>query len=198
METFFFNPNVAYLMLVAGFLLAILALLSPGTGVFEAAALLTLLLAGWEVYHMPINLWALIILLGGVFPFLLALRKSQRLVYLGYSIATLMIGSAFLFKGDGWKPAVNPLLTLVVSTLTSGFLWLVATKTLETAQLELEHDPARLIGAIGETKTEVFQEGSVQVGGELWSARSTQPVPKGKPVRVVSREGLILEVELVL
>lgn len=196
METFFFDPNVAYLMLVAGFLLAILALLSPGTGIFEAAALLTLLLAGWEVYHLPINLWALIVLLGGVFPFLLALRKSQRLYYLAFSIAALVIGSAFLFKGEGWKPAVNPFLALVVSTLSSGFFWLVAIKMLETVRLQPQHDPTRLIGAVGEAKTEIYQEGSAQVAGELWSAHSAQSIPKGAAVRVISREGLILEVEV--
>ena len=53
------NPNVFYLLLVAGVLLAIMALFSPGTGVLELGAFFVLLLAGWGVYKLPIHLWAL-------------------------------------------------------------------------------------------------------------------------------------------
>jgi membrane-bound serine protease (ClpP class) len=52
-----------------------------------------------------------------------------------------------------------------------------------------------LIGSIGEAKTEINDEGSVQVGGELWSARSDQAIPLGARVRVIAREGFILKVE---
>ena len=47
MEAIFLNPNVAYLFLVAGFSLALMAVLTPGTGLLEIGALFVLLLAGW-------------------------------------------------------------------------------------------------------------------------------------------------------
>lgn len=197
MEQILLNPNVAYLLLVGGFLLAILALLSPGTGILEVSALFALLLAGWAVYHLPINLWALLVLLLGVFPFLLAVRKSRRLIYLVFSILTLVLGSAFLFQGENWHPAVHPILALVVSVLTGGFVWLVVTKTLEAGLARPEHDLSRLVGAIGEAKTDIHMEGSVQVAGELWSARSQKPIPAGSVVRVMRMDGFVLEVEQV-
>jgi len=196
MVEFLLTPNVAYLLLVAGFFFAILALFAPGTGILEVAALLTLVLAGWEVYNLPINLWALIVLLMGVFPFLLALRRSQRLVFLMVSILTLVVGSAFLFRGEGWLPAVNPFLALVVSAMVSGFLWILTTKTLEASQVRPEHDLAKLDGAVGEAKTEINHEGSVQVAGELWTARSDKHIPAGAKVHVIGREGLVLVVEV--
>jgi len=52
-----------------------------------------------------------------------------------------------------------------------------------------------LIGQVGTSKTHVHREGSVQVEGELWSARSKDPIAEGKPVKVVARDGFILEVE---
>jgi membrane-bound serine protease (ClpP class) len=198
------NPNVVYLILVAGFFLAILALLSPGTGILEAAALLTLLLAGFAVYNLYnvnnlyINLWAVLILALGVLPFIYAVRKTHHLIYLGISIAALVIGSVFLFHAPGqpwYIPAINPLLALVVSILLGGFLWFATRKVLEAESRPPVHNLEELIGTIGESKTVVNAEGSVQVNGELWSARSNQPIPVGTPVRVVGREGFILTVE---
>jgi membrane-bound serine protease (ClpP class) len=195
MEAIILNPNVAYLILVSGFLMAILAVMSPGTGIFEIAALTLLTLAGWAMYNLPINYWALAVLILGVFPFLLAVRKSRRLVYLVIAIATLVLGSAFLFQGEGLRPAVEPLLALVASTLVSGFMWIVVTKTLDAIQVKPEHDLSRLIGAIGEAKTDIGPEGSVQVESELWSANSEQPIQAGAAVRVIGREGFTLKVE---
>jgi membrane-bound ClpP family serine protease len=52
-----------------------------------------------------------------------------------------------------------------------------------------------LVGQPGEARTEVYNDGSVQVSGELWSARSDHPIPAGSHVRVVGREGFVLVVE---
>lgn len=177
-------------------MLAILAVISPGTGLFEIGALFTLFLAAYAVYNIPINLWALLVLLVGVFPFLLAVRRSGKLVYLVVSIAAFVVGSAFLFSsGESWVPAVNPILALAVSGFSAGFLWLAARKVLEAEKLQPVHDLEALVGKIGEARTEVSAEGSVYVAGELWSAHSQKPISEGSRVKVVRREGFILEVE---
>jgi membrane-bound serine protease (ClpP class) len=194
-EEILLNPNVAYLMLVSGALLAILALLNPGTGLLELAGLFLLVLAGYAVYNLPVNYWALLLILFGVISFLIALRRSRRQIYLAASIAALVIGSIFLFDRQGWQPAVNPALALVVSAGVVGFLWLIAQKWLETERVQPAHDLEALIGAVGEAKSSIHQEGSVQVGGELWSAQSAQPIPEGARVRVIGREGFFLLVE---
>lgn len=189
------NPNIAYLVLVAGFLLAILALLSPGTGLLEISAVFALLLAGWGVYNLPINPWAMGVLIFGVFPFLLAVRKSGRPVFLVVSILALVIGSAFLFQGNGWQPAVHPILATVVSALTAGFSWVATRKIMEAESSQPSHDLSALLGALGEAKTDLHPEGTVQVAGELWSARSKAFIQADAPVRVIGREGFMLEVE---
>ena len=194
-NNFLLHPDIAYILLVSGFLLTLMALLTPGTGFLEIGAVFTLLLAGWEVYYLPINGWALGVLILGVIPFWLAVRKSGNLLYLVLSIAALVIGSAFLFQGEGWRPAVNPLLALVVSTLTAWFLWLVARKTLEAQSRVPTHDLGGLVGATGVARTDVHNEGAVYVQNEDWSAQSEHPIPAGTMVRVLRREGFILWVE---
>jgi len=194
-EDILLNPNLAYLFLVGGFSLALMAILSPGTGLLEISAFFCLLLAGYGVYNLPLNYWALIVLLLGVFPFIWAVRKSGRMLYLGISILALVIGSAYLYKGDvWWKPTINIVLALVTSLLTGGFFWIIARKTLEAGSALPSHELSRLIGALGEAKSEIHSEGSAQVMGELWAVRSEDVIPEGSTIRVVAREGFILEV----
>lgn len=191
---FLLDPNVAYVMLVGGFLLAILALFSPGTGLLELGALFMLALAGYGIVNLPINAWALVILVVGVLPFILALRRSRRWWWLIPALAALVVGSIFLFATSDGNPAVNPWLAGLVSVLVVPFVWLIGRKSLEALSI-----PAAslntLVGMIGEARTEIFNEGSVYVNGEDWSARSKVRIPAGAKVRVLRRDGLVLEVE---
>lgn len=192
---FLLDPNVAYLILLAGIFLTLMAIVTPGTGMLEVGAFFCLVLAGYAVYSLSFNWWALIILLLSVIPFVYAIQKTKREKYLALSIILLVIGSVFLFAVDGWKPAVNPVIALVASGLLAVFLWVVVRKTVQAAGRRPTHDLEELIGGAGEARTNVGDEGSVQVGGELWSARSDQPISAGSKIRVVRREGFILVVE---
>ena len=188
------DPNVAFLILVLGVFLAILALFSPGTGLIELGAASAIVISGYAIYNLPINLWALIVLVVGVFPFILAVRKSRNWIYLVLSMIALVIGSVFLFRTDTGGAAVNPIFAAITLVVVVGLLWVVARKGLEAIQLR----PTLLqsvVGMIGEAKTRIYDEGSVYVGGENWSARSAKPIRQGARVRVISKEGFILEVE---
>jgi membrane-bound serine protease (ClpP class) len=190
------NPNVAYMLLVVGIVMVIMALFAPGTGILELGAFFVLLLAGWEMTQLPINLWALGLLVLGVIPFILAVRKSHKMVYLVIALAAFIIGSIYLFQGEHWwQPGVNPILAVVTSILAGGYIWIAVTKVMETEYLRPQHGTSQLIGKIGEAKTDIFNEGSVQIESELWSAHSAVPIELGKDVRVVKIDGFILEVE---
>lgn len=192
------NANIAYLLLVGGLVLLIAALFSPGTGIIELGALFALLLGGLMLVQLApqVNWWALALLVLGVVPFILAVRRSRKLIYLVIAIIAFVIGSAYLFEGEEWwQPGVSPLLAVVVSILAAGYIWIGTTKVLEADQVRPRHDLQALIGSVGEAKTRIDDEGSVQVMGELWSAHSKAPIPNGADIRVVGREGFILEVE---
>jgi membrane-bound serine protease (ClpP class) len=192
------DPNVAYLLLIVGVVLAIMALFAPGTGVLEVGALFVLFLAGWDISQQAINLWALALLILGVVPFIIAVRRSRNLAFLVVALVAFVVGSAYLFQGATWyQPGVNPILAVIVSIIASGYLWIATTKVLETEKLKPRHDLSKLIGDVGEARTDIHNEGSVQLGSELWSARSDEPIRAGSKVKVTKREGFILDVELV-
>jgi membrane-bound serine protease (ClpP class) len=195
---FLLNPNVAYLLLTAGLFFTILAMLSPGTGILEILGLIMLILAGYSIYNLPINWWAMLVLLVGFVLFFLAIQRPKNFAYLAASIAALVIGSAFLFRSDDWwLPAVNPFLALAVSLFLGSFFWVATRKILEAKSAQPTHDLKALIGEVGVAKSDIHNEGSVQVSGELWTASSKEPISEGTQIRVVARDGFILVVEAV-
>ena len=193
--SFLFDPNVAYLLLVGGFLLAILALFAPGTGLLEIGAMAMLVLAGFSIANQPFNWWALAILLIGVIPFILALRRSRRLIFLAVSLLALFIGSIFMVTTSSGQPAVDPILAVVTTILVGGFLWLIAGRMLDALARPVSRF-GRMVGHIGEARTDILGEGSVYVDGEQWSAHSRSFIPLGSSVVVKSQDGLTLEVEM--
>jgi membrane-bound serine protease (ClpP class) len=192
---FLINPNVAYLLLLGGVFLAMLALVSPGTGLLELAALFSLSLAGYGIYRLSFNWWALALVVLSIVPFIYSIRKPKREVYLGISIALLVVGSIFLFPSARGGPVVNLFVAFIASTLVAVFLWLAVTKSIQATQVQPAHDLDALVGQTGEAKTKISDEGSVQVAGELWTARSEKPIKAGSAIRVVRREGFVLVVE---
>lgn len=191
---FLLDPNVAYLVLVIGVILGMLALFTPGTGLLEVGALFAIFLAGYAMYNLPIRLWALILLAVGIVPFIFALRKFKQWYWLVPAILSAVLGSVFLFKSETSLTAINPLFATLVSIISIVLMWFIGIKSLEALRMRPSQDLSRLMEVIGEARTDVFNEGTVYIGGEDWTAHSDTLIPAGSQVKVISREGLVLKV----
>ena len=194
---FLIDPNVAYLFLLGGVLLAMLALAAPGTGFFEVGAFFCIALAGYPIItsQLTFNWWALVLMVLSVVPFIYSIQKPKRELYLGISIVVLVIGSIFLFPTQSGGPAVNLLVAFIASVLVAGFLWIAVSKSMQVVFTRPSHDLGSLVGKVGEAKTRILEDGSVQVDSELWSARSETLIKAGSSVRVIRRDGFVLIVE---
>jgi membrane-bound serine protease (ClpP class) len=192
---FLLDPNIAYIILLGGVLLAMLSLASPGTGLLEIGAFFCIALAGYAIYNLSFNWWALLLLGLSIVPFVYALQKPKRELYLALSILLLIVGSVFMFPRTADQAIVNPIVAIIASGLVAGFLWVAVRKSVEATTTRPTHDLTTLVGQIGEARTKINDEGSVLVAGELWSARSEKPIPAGSSIRVIRREGFILIVE---
>jgi membrane-bound serine protease (ClpP class) len=192
---FLLDPNIAYLVLVVAILFLLIAIASPGTGVPEALGLMGIAAAGYAVYHLSLNWWALIVLVASIVPFYFSVRGPRREAWLALSILGLTIGSIFFFPArQGWI-SVNPVLAAVTSALFAALLWVSTRKVVQILQTQPKLELSTLIGECGETRTDVRDQGSVQVASELWSARSAKLIRAGRPVQVVGRDGFVLIVE---
>ncbi len=194
---FLIDPNISYVLLVLGFLVAVLALFSPGTGILELVALAFLAMAGYGMLNLPFHWWALLILVLGFVPFIGSFRRSPKIRFPMLGLATLafILGSVFLFKSQPERPGVNIWLILFLSPIVVGITWLITSKSLEAVTTRPTFDPDLLVGMIGHANNDIRGQGSVHVNGEDWTAASKQFIPAGANVRVLRRKGLMLEVE---
>ncbi len=201
MPNLLLDPNVGYLLLVGGFVLAVLALFAPGTGLLEIGALFALLLAGYALVNLPVNAWAVVVAFLGLVPLFLALRRTtgrQSTILLLVGIVMLVAGSIFVFRAPNGGPAVSPLLAVIASGGAGLLFWFIARKSMDAAQRAPVHNLEILIGMTGTVRTDLKPDGSVYVDGEEWSATSRTYLPVGTKVRVIARTGLGLEVEKLL
>ena len=189
------DPNVAYVILVIGFVLGVLALFAPGTGFLEAGALLAIAFAGYAVIVLPINAWALVLLVVGVVPFLIAVRKYKHWVYLIPALISIVVGTIFLFKKESGAPAIDPFIATFMSVIAVVLLWFIARKGVEALNLQPAQDLGILIGQTGVARSDIRKTGSIYVGGEEWTARSERLIHEGQMAKVIDREGLVLVVE---
>lgn len=189
-------PNLLYLLLVAGVWTSTLAVISPGTGVYELLALVTLGGTGIGLFFVPFNAWALVPLIFGLVVFVIGLwqRKWERIAIV-ISAVLFSLGSVLLFENDAGEAAVNPFLAIVMTLTTLGFFWFAISRTIAAHRLQSTLDPSMVLDQIGDVRTPLDPVGTVYVGGELWSAWADEVIPEGVDVRVKGREGLVLKVE---
>ena len=194
---FLIDPNVAYVLLIFGFLIAVLALFAPGTGVLELVALAILAMAGYGIVNLTINWWAPFIMVIGFIPFILSFRQPQKIRIALLTLASLafVVGSAFLFRSQSWQPAVNILVVMLLTPIVVGLTWLIASKSLEAFHTRPSFSLDQLIGMTGRANSDIRGQGSVHVNGEDWTASSKQFIPASDRVRVLHRNGMTLEVE---
>jgi membrane-bound serine protease (ClpP class) len=192
---FLLDPNIAYLLLVATIVLVMFALATPGTGVPELLAIFAALFAGYAVYNLSVNWWALGLLIVSLVPFFFAVRGPRRELWLAVSILGLAAGSVFFFPAKTGLVSVHPAVAIVTSALFAAFVWISARKVVQISQMRPTLELRALIGERGETRTPVKDAGSVQVASELWSARSEKLIPPGRAIQVVGRDGLVLIVK---
>jgi membrane-bound serine protease (ClpP class) len=110
-------------------------------------------------------------------------------------IVTLVGGSLMLFGINVESARVSFWLIGLTVIATVGFFTFIVGAALATRHLPPKQNPDSVIGTTGEAKTDVLNEGTVQVGNELWTAESDENIPAGTKVTVLQRHGLKLKVK---
>jgi membrane-bound serine protease (ClpP class) len=189
------NPNVAFLLMLAGVYGLLFEFLSPGAVAPGVIGAICLLVALFALNMLPINYaGAALVLLG------IGLMVAE--VHIGAfgaigvgGILAFVIGAIMMFPPGvpGGQLALPVVATATVAT--AGFFLLGISLLLRSRRRPVVTGEAALLGAQGEIVGWQGDEGRVRVVGEIWRTRAARPLQTGTRVRVVSRDGLVLVVE---
>ena len=189
------DPNLVYLILIAGLWLSVVAVHMPGTGVAEVLAILGVGGALVALANSPTNWWALVLIVFGVLSFLVMPFLDRRLLLLAVGgLALQAAGSLTLFRGTAVSlPLIA--ITIAVSLFYYRFalVRIFSYRHLGPARVEDQS----IVGEEGYVKSVLDPIGTVYVRGETWTARSDHTLDKGTQVAVVEQNGLTLYVEAV-
>ena len=94
------------------------------------------------------------------------------------------------------QPVVS-LRLVFLAVLSASIIWISAERLRNVEGARVGNDPDSVVGLIGETISDIeaYSAGSVLVDGEVWQARSKEPIPSGSMVRVLRQDGFWLTVK---
>ena len=187
------SPAVAYLLITVGLALIIFELFTAGVGVAGVVGAGAFILSGYGMWVLPTNWWAFVLLGLSIFAFAIDVQTGVPRVWTGIGIVLFVVFSFTVF--DGMSMSWITLLVAVLGmalTFLAGMPSMVRTR-FSTPTIGREW----MIGEMGRAVTGINPDGVVQIREALWRAstnRST-PIEELDRVRVVSIDGLVLEVE---
>jgi membrane-bound serine protease (ClpP class) len=190
------NPSIAYFLVVAGLALIVFEFYTASVGLAGLVGALCLVGAFVGFSHLPLHWWALGLLFLSLFGFAVDVQVGGLGVWTIIGTVCLVTGSWFLYGGaPQLRPAWWVFLVVIGGTLlfVLGGMTTMIRSRFSTPTVGREG----MVGEDGVAEVAVDPDGVVLIRGARWRARTNRatPIKAGDPVRVVSVEGLVLEVE---
>jgi len=187
------SPAVAYLLITVGLALIIFELFTAGVGVAGVVGAAAFILSGYGMWVLPTHWWAFVLLAISLFAFAIDVQTGVPRVWTGIGMVLFVVFSFTVYDGMSmsWITLLVAILGIAL-TFLGGMPSMVRTR-FSTPTIGREW----MIGEIGRAVTGINPDGVVQIREALWRAstnRST-PIEELDRVRVVSIDGLVLEVE---
>lgn len=189
------DPNIAFILGAVGVLCLYFEFSHPGMVLPGVAGAVALVLALYAFHLLPINYTGVVLILLALVLFVLDVKaNSHGILTVGGIIA--MVAGALILVESPLPGAQIRLSTALSVTLPVAVISAVLVRLAVTARRrKVVTGEAGMINRLGVARTELAPEGTVLVLGEIWEARSAQPIAVGSRVRVRDVDGLKLVVE---
>jgi membrane-bound serine protease (ClpP class) len=192
------NPNLVFLLLAIGVQAILIELSSPGGWVAGFIGVVCLLLATYGLGVLPVNWFGILFIVLAFILFILELKTPTVGALTAAGIGSFIVGALVLFNSPGVPTFQRVSIPLVVGvSVVTGLSFLVVISiALRAQRTPIKAGRETLVGQIGTVRSDLSPVGTVQVGGELWTAEHAEGVPikKGTKVMVESVQGIRVKV----
>ncbi len=186
------DPTIAYMLLMLGLAGLYFELSTPGAILPGVLGGICLILAFYAFQTLPINYAGLLLILLAIILFIAEIKVTSYGMLAVGGIIAMILGSMMLIKSPAPFMRISlPAIVLTTGATAAFFLFIVA-MALQAQRQQTTTGAEGLIGQIGTVRTPLKPEGSVLVGGELWSAQCEEGAEPGDKVRVRALKGLML------
>ena len=187
------SPPVAYLLFVIGLALILFELFTAGVGIAGMVGAGALVLGAYGLAALPTNPLGVALLLFAMLGYAVDVQTGVPRAWTVIATIAFTTGSLVLFDGIAlsWITLLAAILGMVLA-MASGMPAMVRTR-FSTPTIGREW----MVGEVGVAVGGIAPDGVVTVRDAPWRARTNRatPIAAGEEVRVVSIDGLLLEVE---
>jgi membrane-bound serine protease (ClpP class) len=197
-----FEPDIAYLLMTIGFFAVLIEVFHPGALVPGVTGVICLVISFVGFATLPMNWGGVVLILTAMALFVLDIKAAAHGGLTIAGLACFILGSLLLYSPSGVpsptlpEVSVDPRALLAAAGVGVLFSLLVVRTAMRMHGRPAITGSERLTGATGIARSQLNPRGTVAVAGQVWSARlRTGQLDAGRPIRVLGRTGLVLDVE---
>jgi membrane-bound serine protease (ClpP class) len=191
------NPNIAYLLMMAGILGLYMEFANPGVFFPGVAGAICLLLAFASLQVLPFNYVGLLLILLGI-GLLVGEVFMPSFGVLGIGgIVALTFGSLLIFDPESTGLALDRSIVFTAVATVGSFVLVISYLVFRSQRSKPTLGEEGLVGEIGEVRSALAPKGKIFVHGEYWNAETDGEIAPGEKVEVVSVNGMTLKVRRV-
>lgn len=188
------DPNIAYLLLMAGILGLYMEFSNPGVIFPGVAGAICLLLAFVSFQLLPFTYAGLLLILLGIALLVgEAFMPSFGVLGIG-GIISLAFGSMLLFDTENTGIAVDRSVIFTAVATLGTFCFAIIYLVFRSQASKMTLGMEGLVGEIGDVRGKLSPTGKIFVHGEYWNAESEYEIDVGEKVEVIGFDGMTLKV----
>jgi membrane-bound serine protease (ClpP class) len=193
------DPTIAYLLMSIGGLALIYELANPGAILPGVVGGIMVILGLFALGTLELNAAGAGFILFGIVLLIADLMIAGTGALTVGSVVSFALGSLLLATSARAEPYLNVSIGVFIAmTLVfAAFAGVLAAFMMRSIRRPAPTPTERLLGQTGVAQTEVGEDGTVFVAGELWLASAADPatpIPAEQKVRVIAAKGLRLTV----
>jgi membrane-bound serine protease (ClpP class) len=192
------SPASTYLLISAGFALIIFEFFTAGIGIAGLVGAVTLILGSFGLGALPISGLAFALLILAFVAFAVDVQVGVPRFWTGLGMALYIVSSFTLFRPTDGMSLRPSWLTLGVGIIGIALTYVVGMPSMTRTRFAtptIGRD--NLVGSEGRAVGSISPEGTVEISGARWRARTNRatPLDDRQEVRVTGIDGITLEVE---
>ena len=193
------NPNVAFLLILAGIIGLLIEIFSPGLVLPGATGLVSLVVGLFASAQLPVTAAGVVLLIIGVGLLIAETQLPTGGIMGVLGAISLALSGLLLFDTDSESFEVSVPLVIAIAVVFSAAIILIGRKVMAAQHEGVQSGFEQLVGARGDVRAAIDPAGQVFVDGALWRAEpaeglENEPIPSGARVLVEAVEGLTLRV----
>jgi membrane-bound serine protease (ClpP class) len=192
------SPPVAYLLITIGLALLVFEFFTAGIGVAGLVGAACSILGAYGLAALPTRTWAVALLIIAVLALAIDVQVGIPRFWTGVGLILFAIASWSLFPPVDGTTLRPSWITLVAGIGGTALAFIVGMPSMVRTRFATPTIGREwMVGELATVTEAVDPEGTVQLGGARWRARTNRatPVAVGERARVVGIDGITLDVE---